>query len=159
MPSKIVSFLLNGREVEVIAAPAETLQTILREKLGHTATKSGCKQGGCGSCTVLVNGEPVLSCLMPVEDIAGEDVSTLEGMTPIDGLHPIQEAFFDNYAIQCGFCSPGMIMTASALLESNSSPNREEIIDAIAGNFCRCTGYAPIVEAVEDAARRLKNGS
>jgi carbon-monoxide dehydrogenase small subunit len=159
MPSKIVSFLLNSREVEVIAQPAETLQTVLREKLGQTATKAGCKQGGCGSCTVLINGEPVLSCLLPVEDIAGEAVTTLEGLTPIEGLHPIQEAFFENYAIQCGFCSPGMIMTTKALLDSNTSPSRDEIIDAITGNFCRCTGYAPIVDAVEDAARRVKNGS
>ena len=156
MASKIVSFMLNGREVEVIAQPAETLQSALREKLSQTATKAGCKQGGCGSCTVLVNGEPVLSCLLPVEDIAGEDVTTLEGLTPIEGLHPIQEAFFDNYAIQCGFCSPGMIMTAKALLDENRDPDRQQIIDAIAGNFCRCTGYAPIVAAVEDAARRMK---
>jgi carbon-monoxide dehydrogenase small subunit len=150
--------MLNGREVEVIASPAETLQSALRDKLSQTATKSGCKQGGCGSCTVLVNGEPMLSCLQPVEDVAGEDVSSLEGLTPIDGLHPNQQACVDNYAIQCGFCSPGMIMTAKALLDENSNPDREQIIDAIAGNFCRCTGYAPIVDAVADAASRMKNG-
>jgi aerobic carbon-monoxide dehydrogenase small subunit len=158
MSSKIVTFMLNEREVEVIAKPAETLQTILREKLGYTATKSGCKQGGCGSCTVLVEGEPMLSCLLPVEDIDGQVVTTLEGLTPIEGLHPIQQAFVDNYATQCGFCSPGMVMITKALLDHNPDPSHEEIVDALTGNFCRCTGYAPIITAVENAAHRLKNG-
>ena len=104
MTSKIVNFNLNGRDVEVIAQPLPTLQTVLREQLLYTATKAGCKQGGCGSCTVLVNGEPMASCLLPVEDVAGQQITTLEGLTPAEGLHPIQEAFFENYAIQCGYC-------------------------------------------------------
>ena len=158
MTSKIVNFNLNGRDVEVIAKPLITLQTVLREQLHYTATKAGCKQGGCGSCTVLVNGEPMASCLLPVEDVAGQQITTLEGLTPVEGLHPIQEAFFENYAIQCGYCSPGMIMVIKALLYHNPQPTREEIIEAIAGNLCRCTGYEPIIEAAQDAARRLNDG-
>jgi carbon-monoxide dehydrogenase small subunit len=158
MTSKIVNFNLNGRDVEVMAKPLTTLQTVLREQLHYTATKAGCKQGGCGSCTVLVNGEPMASCLLPVEDVAGQQITTLEGLTPAEGLHPIQEAFFENYAIQCGYCSPGMIMVIKALLDRNPQPTREEIIEAIAGNLCRCTGYEPIIEAAQDAARRLNDG-
>lgn len=158
MTSKIVNFNLNGRDVEVMAKPLTTLQTVLREQLHYTATKAGCKQGGCGSCTVLVNGEPMASCLLPVEDVAGQQITTLEGLTPAEGLHPIQEAFFENYAIQCGYCSPGMIMVIKALLDHNPQPTREEIIEAIAGNLCRCTGYEPIIEAAQDAARRLNDG-
>ena len=155
MASKIVSFNLNGREVEVMVKPLTTLQAVLREQLHYTATKSGCRQGGCGSCTVLVNGNPMLACLLPVEDISGQHVTTLEGITPNDGLHPIQEAFFENYAIQCGYCSPGMIMIIKALLDRNADPTREEIVEAVAGNVCRCTGYEPIIKAAQDAARRM----
>ncbi len=157
MASKIVSFNLNDREVEVLVKPMTTLQNLLREDLGYTATKSGCKQGGCGSCTVLVDGEPVLSCLLPVEDVAGKDVLTLEGLTPADpdeGLHPIQQAFYDKFAIQCGYCSPGMILVAKALLDRQPQPSRAEIADALSGNYCRCTGYEPIIEAIQDAAAR-----
>lgn len=157
MTSKIVNFNLNGRDVEVMAKPLTTLQTVLREQLHYTATKAGCKQGGCGSCTVLVNGEPMASCLLPVEDVAGQQITTLEGLTPVEGLHPIQEAFFENYAIQCGYCSPGMIMVTKALLDRTPQPTREDIIEAIAGNLCRCTGYEPIVQAAQDAARRLNS--
>lgn len=162
MGSKIINFTLNGRETEVLIKPLGTLQTLLREQLGYTATKTGCKQGGCGSCTVLVNGEPMLSCLLPVEDIAGQAVTTLEGITPVNGLHPIQEAFFEKFAIQCGYCTPGMIMVTKALLERNPQPSRQEIIEALTGNFCRCTGYEPIIQAVAEAADRLngrQNGS
>lgn len=155
MASKIVSFTLNGREIEVMVKPLSTLQTLLREQLGYTATKSGCKQGGCGSCTVLVNGEPMMSCLLPVEDIADQEVTTLEGITPPGGLHPIQEAFFEHFAMQCGYCSPGMIIVAKALLEHDPHPTREKIVDALTGNLCRCTGYEPIIQAIQDAAQRL----
>jgi len=157
MTSKIVSFNLNGREVEVLVKPLTTVQNLLRENLGYTATKSGCKQGGCGSCTVLVNGEPVMSCLLPVEDVVGKEVLTLEGLTPVDpdeGLHPIQQAFYDKFAIQCGYCSPGMILVTKALLDKQPQPSRAEIVDALSGNYCRCTGYEPIIEAIEDAAER-----
>lgn len=151
MPSKIVTFQLNGRETEVMVKPMTTLQKVLREQLGLTAAKSGCKQGGCGSCTVLVNGEPMLSCLLPIEDVAGQAVITLEGLTPVEGLHPIQQAFFENYGIQCGYCSPGMIMTAQALLSENPHPTRAQIVEAISGNFCRCTGYEPIIRSIQAA--------
>jgi carbon-monoxide dehydrogenase small subunit len=156
MASKIVSFTLNGRELEVMVKPLARLQELLREQLGLTATKTGCKQGGCGSCTVMVNGEPMLSCLLPVEDVAGQEVVTLEGITPLEGLHPLQAAFFDGYAIQCGYCSPGMILTTKALLDRNPNPSREEIAEAIAGNLCRCTGYMSILEAVEAAAQQMR---
>ena len=158
MAAQIVSFTLNGRETEVLVKPLTTLQTLLRDQLGYTATKTGCKQGGCGSCTVLVDGEPMLSCLLPVADIAGQAVTTLEGITPVNGLHPLQEAFFENFAIQCGYCSPGMIMVSKALLDRNPQPSRAEIIDALTGNLCRCTGYEPIIKAVEAAAQRLNGG-
>jgi carbon-monoxide dehydrogenase small subunit len=158
MTSRIVNFTLNGREVEVLVKPLTTLQTVLREQLSYTATKTGCKQGGCGSCTVLVNGEPMTSCLLPVEDIAGQAVTTLEGLTPVEGLHPLQQSFLDNNAAQCGYCTPGMIMTAKALLDRQPTPTQQQIVEALAGNFCRCTGYAPIIKAVEDAASRLKGG-
>ncbi len=158
MAAKIVSFTLNGRDVDVMVKPLTTLQNLLRQSLGYTATKAGCKQGGCGSCTVLVDGEPMMSCLLPVEDVAGREVTTLEGITPTDGLHPIQEAFFDEFAIQCGYCSPGMIVVSKALLDHNPHPSREEIVAALTGNLCRCTGYEPIIRAVSIAADKM-NGS
>ena len=155
MASRIVEFTLNGRLTEVMVKPLTTVQTVLREQLGYTATKSGCKQGGCGSCTVLVDGQPMMSCLLPAEDIAGQDVVTLEGLTPRDGLHPLQQAFVDNYAAQCGYCTSGMILVSKALLDSNPEPLRDDIIDALAGNYCRCTAYEPIIEAIQDAAGRM----
>jgi carbon-monoxide dehydrogenase small subunit len=158
MTSKLVSFKLNGRETEVIVKPLVSLQKVLREQLGLTATKAGCKQGGCGSCTVLVNGEPMMSCLLPVEDVEGQEITTLEGLTQNGNLHAIQEAFYENFAVQCGYCTPGMIMVAKALLDRNPRPGRTEIIDALTGNYCRCTGYEPIIQAIEHAARKL-NGS
>jgi carbon-monoxide dehydrogenase small subunit len=160
MPAKIVCFTLNGRVVEVMVRPLMTLQTLLREQLGYTATKAGCKQGGCGSCTVLLNGEPVMSCLLPVEDVEGQEVLTLEGLAP-DGLapdgalHPIQEAFFEKFAVQCGYCTPGMILVAKALLDRNPQPSRAEIAAALTGNYCRCTGYEPIIQAISAAGERL----
>ena len=158
MPSKIVTFTLNGREIEVLVKPLTTLQTLLREQLRLTATKSGCRQGGCGSCTVLLNGEPVLSCLLPVEDVAGQQVTTLEGVGGDGELHPLQQAYFDEYAIQCGYCTPGMVMTSIALLNHNPHPERAQILDALTGNYCRCTGYEPIVRAIQKAARRSPGG-
>ncbi len=155
MAGKIISFKLNDRETDVLVRPLTTLQSLLREQLGYTATKSGCKQGGCGSCTVLVNGEPMLSCLLPVEEVAGREVLTLEGLTPTNGLGPIQKAFYETFAVQCGYCTPGMILVAKALLDETPNPSRAEIQTAISGNFCRCTGYSAIIQAVEEAARRL----
>ena len=156
MASEIVSFMLNNREVVIVASPLDTLQHVLRDQIGYMATKSGCSQGGCGSCTVLVDGQPLVSCLLPVKDVEGREVTTLEGLTKTaEELHPVQAAFFDNFAVQCGYCSPGMIMVSKALLERNPHPTRDEIADAIAGNVCRCTGYQSIFEAIEDAAQRM----
>ena len=158
MASKIVSFQLNGKPVEVIVKPMTTLQRVLREQLGFTGTKSGCRQGGCGSCTVLVNGEPMLSCLLPAEEIEGQAVMTVEGLAENGKLNPIQEVFYEKFAVQCGFCTPGMLMVSKALLDHNPNPSREEIVDAITGNYCRCTGYEPIIQAVANASQRL-NGN
>ena len=155
MSAKIVTFNLNGRETDVMIQPMTTMQSLLREQLGYTATKIGCKQGGCGSCTVLVDGQPMASCLLPVEDIAGKEVTTLEGITPDHGLHPLQESFFENFAIQCGYCTPGMLVVSKALLDRNPQPTREQIVDALSGNVCRCTGYESIIQAVQDAARQM----
>ena len=158
MSSTIVSFVLGDREVEVMVRPMTTLQSVLRNHLGFTATKEGCRQGGCGSCTVLVNGEPMLSCLLPVEDVAGQRVTTLESITPAEGLHPIQQAFLDTYAFQCGYCTPGMVMISKALLDHDPSPGEADIRQALAGNICRCTGYRPIVRAVQVAAEAMRGG-
>ena len=155
MASKLISFNLNGRPTEVLARPLTTLQTLLRDQLDLTATKSGCRQGGCGSCTVLVDGEPMLSCLLPVEDIQGRQVTTLEGITPVEGLDTIQETFYEMFAVQCGFCTPGMILVAKALLERNPHPTRQEVIESLTGNYCRCTGYEPIIQAILESARRM----
>lgn len=152
MASVIVSFELSGRDVEVMVAPMTTLQSALRDQLGHTSVKEGCRQGGCGSCTVLVDGEPMVSCLLPVEDVAGRRVTTLESLTPADGLHPIQRAFLDANGFQCGYCTPGMEMVAKALLDHNPAPSRTEIVDALSGNVCRCTGYRSIIDAISAAA-------
>jgi carbon-monoxide dehydrogenase small subunit len=156
MSVRIVNFTLNGRNIDVMVQPLTTLQYLLREDLKYTATKTGCKQGGCGSCTVLVDGEPMMSCLLPVEDVAGREVQTLEGLTSNGDLHPLQETFFDMFAVQCGYCTPGMIMVSKALLDHNPDPSRAEIVDALAGNYCRCTGYEPIIQAVQESAQRLK---
>jgi carbon-monoxide dehydrogenase small subunit len=158
MASTIVTFELGGREVEVMVKPMTTLQSVLRDQLGATATKEGCRQGGCGSCTVLVDGEPMLSCLLPVQDIAGRRVTTLESVTPVEGLHPIQQAFVDGYAFQCGYCTPGMVMLAMALLDDDPAPDGEAIARAMSGNICRCTGYRPIARAIAAAAQAMRDG-
>ena len=152
MASVIVGFELSGREVEVMVKPMTTLQAVLRGQLGHTTVKDGCRQGGCGSCTVLVDGEPMLSCLLPVQDVAGRRVTTVESLTPAEGLHPVQRAFLEANGFQCGYCTPGMVMLAKALLDHNPEPTRDEIMDALAGNACRCTGYGTIVDAIAIAA-------
>ena len=156
MASTIVTFELGGREVEVMVRPMTTLQAVLRNQLGFTATKDGCRQGGCGSCTVLVDGEPMLSCLLPVEDVAGRRVTTLESITPAEGLHPVQRAFLDANALQCGYCTPGMVMVSTALLDRQPAPTDDDIRRALTGNICRCTGYRPIVAAVHDAAAAMR---
>ncbi|HLI88798.1 MAG TPA: (2Fe-2S)-binding protein [Ktedonobacteraceae bacterium] len=153
-----VTFKLNSKPVALAVPPLTTLRSALREHLHLHATKAGCGQGGCGSCTVLVNGEPTLSCLLPVALVEGQEVTTLEGISSYGSLHPLQEAFYEHFAAQCGYCTSGMILTAKALLERNPHPSREEIAEALSGNMCRCTGYLPIVEAIEDAARKMEEG-
>ena len=148
MQAKIINLTLNGKNIDVMVSPMTTLQVLLRENLGYTATKIGCRQGSCGSCTVLVNGDPMMSCLLPVEDVAGQEVITLEGLMVDGELHTIQETFFETFAIQCGYCTPGVILAAKALLDVNPQPTEEEIREALVGNLCRCTGYTRIVQAV-----------
>jgi carbon-monoxide dehydrogenase small subunit len=152
-----VTFKLNGKNTALAAEPLTTLRTALREHLHLPATKAGCGQGGCGSCTVLVDGEPALSCLLPLALVEGQSVTTLEGIGAPGRLHPLQEAFYDHFAAQCGYCTSGMIMAAKALLDRSPRPGREEIAAALCGNLCRCTGYAPILDAVEDAAEKMRN--
>ena len=155
MDTITVTFKLNGKTVALAVTPLTTLRTALREHLHQHATKAGCGQGGCGSCTVLVDGEPALSCLLPLALVEGQEVTTLEGIGAPGRLHPLQEAFHEHFAAQCGFCTAGMIMAARALLDRNPRPGREEIAEALAGNMCRCTGYLPIIEAIADAAERM----
>lgn len=156
MTARAVSFELNGEPVAALARPLETLQSVLRDQLGMTGTKAGCRQGGCGSCTVRLDDKPVLACLVPVEHVEGHSVTTIEGLGSADALSPVQATFHERFAVQCGFCSPGMIMVATALLERNPDPTRAEITEALAGNVCRCTGIVPIVDAIEAAASRMR---
>ena len=148
MPSEVFEFELNGRPTEVMAGPLATLNHVLREQLGLRAAKTGCRQGGCGSCTVMVDGELALSCLLPVANVAGRAVTTLEGWDD----DPLQRIFHERFAVQCGYCAPGMLMAARALLDRTPSPSREEIAEAIVGNVCRCTGYESIIDAIAEAA-------
>jgi aerobic carbon-monoxide dehydrogenase small subunit len=148
-----VKLTVNGVEREVASHALAPLLHVLREELNITSPKAGCQQGGCGSCTVLVDGEPRRSCLIPVAALDGASVTTVEGLGAPDQMSPVQAAFHKFYGSQCGFCTSGMILATSALLERSSSPSREEIEHALAGHVCRCTGYVKIVEAVEGAAR------
>jgi len=150
--SSIVTLNVNAREVEFLAKPGTTLLSALRENLGLTAAKRGCAQGTCGSCAVIVDDRVVPSCLIPVETIEGANVRTLEGLAPTGELTPLQVAFVDGFATQCGFCTSGMLMAATALLERNPEPQRDEVVRAISGHVCRCTGYEAIVDAILDAA-------
>ncbi|HEY6329670.1 MAG TPA: (2Fe-2S)-binding protein [Blastocatellia bacterium] len=151
-----VSFRLNGEPVEVAFAPHKTLLEVLREDLALTGTKHGCELGECGTCTVLVDRLPVLSCLVLGLDVEDREVSTIEGMAQGAKLHPLQQTFADLGAAQCGYCTPGFLLAAQVLLEENPSPSREEIKEALAGNLCRCTGYLKIYEAVELAAAIMR---
>ena len=147
-----LQFRLNGREKAVFVEGGQNLLDALRRDVGDFAPKFGCGQGTCGVCTVLVEGEPHLSCLMLAETVAGRHVETTSGMANGPDLHPLQEKFMEHFAAQCGFCTPGMLIAAKALLDKNPSPTREEVIEAISGNICRCTGYEPIINAILDAA-------
>jgi len=146
-----VSFILNGERKEAEVSPEMTLLELLREVLGLTGTKEGCGEGECGACTVLLDGRPVYSCLLLAAQVDGREVETIEGVGTEEEPHPLQRAFVRKGAVQCGFCTPGMIMTAKALLEENPKATRSEIREAIVGNLCRCTGYWQIIEAIEAA--------
>ena len=155
--SKIkIALTLNDEPAEVAFAPHKTLLEVLREDLGLTGTKHGCELGECGTCTVLLDGTPVLSCLVLGQACAGRRVRTVEAMAGAGKLHPLQETFADLGAAQCGYCTPAFLLTAEALLADNPKPTRDEIKDALAGNLCRCTGYIKIYEAIELAAARMR---
>ena len=152
-----LSLTVNGEPVETAIASYKTLLEVLREDLGLTGTKHGCELGECGACAVLLDGQPVLSCLVVAAGCDGRKVETIEGMAGREGkLHPLQDAFADLGASQCGYCTPGILLTAQHLLEKNLRPTRDEIADALSGNLCRCTGYNQIFEAVEAAAARMR---
>jgi carbon-monoxide dehydrogenase small subunit len=155
MSSRVIELVINGEQTEFLAPPGTTLLSALRDTLGLTAAKRGCGQGTCGTCTCLLDGDAVMSCLVPVETIDGAAVRTLEGVMGPDGeLDEVQAAFLEGFATQCGFCTPGMIMAAQALLAENPAPAREDVVRAISGNVCRCTGYESIINAILDAAAR-----
>lgn len=153
---KLISLTINDREVEVAVPPNRTLADMLRQDLGLTGTKKGCDMGDCGSCTVLLDGRPVNSCLVLAVQAGGRSVTTIEGVETDDGLHPIQQAFVDHGAVQCGFCTSGMILSGKSLLERNPSPSEMEVRTAISGNLCRCTGYQKIVEAIQAAGEAVQ---
>jgi len=159
MPSTVVTLKVNGRAQEFLARPGTTLLDALRESCSLTAAKKGCAQGTCGTCTVLLEGKPVFACLVPVETVAGRSVATLEGLSDGDTLHPLQESFIELFATQCGFCTSGMIMAAKGLLARNPNPSRADVVRAISGNVCRCTGYEAIIDAVLAAAAKMKNAT
>ena len=149
---RVLTLIVNDETYEVITAPNRTLLEVLRDDLQFTGAKESCGEGVCGSCTVLIDGLPARSCLTLAAAVEGQAITTIEGLARGDRLHPVQEAFVTHHAIQCGFCSPGMILTAYALLQENPRPTEEEIRRALSGNVCRCTGYAKIVEAVQSLA-------
>jgi len=148
----ILSFTLNGSEVDVIVTPTDTLLDVLREKLGVTGPKRGCDDGDCGTCTVIIDGQPVRSCLTIALTVQGKQVLTVEGLSVDGKLHPLQQAFHEHGAFQCGFCTPGMLMSAKALLDSNPNPSRDEIRLYMSGNLCRCGSYEEVVEAIQAVA-------
>jgi len=139
---------VNGALYEVFVEPWKTLLHVLREEIGLTGVKSGCEEGECGACTVLVNGKTVNSCLMLASQAQGKEIVTIEGLEGKEGLHPLQQAFVEHFAVQCGFCTPGMILSAKALLDKTPHPTEDEVRVALSGNLCRCTGYFKIVDAV-----------
>lgn len=156
MDKQLMMFTVNGEAMQVAASPTKTLLEVLREELDLTGTKHGCELGHCGACTVLVGGVPVLSCLALAVEVQDEAITTIEGMAQGNTLHPLQQAFAECGAAQCGYCTPGFLMSGKWLLDHNVAPSQEDIKAALAGNLCRCTGYTKIIEAVELAAFRMR---
>ena len=154
-----LSLTVNGESAELSFAPYKTLLEVLREDLGLTGTKHGCELGECGACALLVDGQPQLSCLVLALECQGKSIETVDGLAQGAQLHPLQAAFADLGAAQCGYCTPGILMTAKALLDKEPSPSRERIKEAISGNLCRCTGYQQIFEAIEEAAKKMAHES
>lgn len=150
---RVIKFMLNGEEVEVLAPDNITMVDFLRKDMHLTGTKRGCEEGECGACTILLDGAAVDSCMMLAVEADGHEVVTIEGVMKDGVLHPVQKEFMDKWALQCGFCTPGMIMSALSLLNENPNPTEHEIREGISGNLCRCTGYAKIVEAIDSAAK------
>jgi carbon-monoxide dehydrogenase small subunit len=146
---KEITLKVNSNSYNMTVDTRMTLLEVIRDKIGLTGTKEGCSVGECGTCTVLMDGKPIYSCLMLAVDAEGKEILTIEGLADFEGLHPIQKSFIDHGAVQCGFCTPGMILTAKALLDENPNPTEEEIKKAISGNLCRCTGYSKIIEAIK----------
>ncbi len=153
---QLITLRINGESYEVTVEPRMLLVDVLRENLGLTGTKKACDFGNCGSCTVLIDGKPVLSCLTLAIEAQGKGILTIEGLAKDGQFHPLQQAFIDYGAIQCGFCTPGMLLSAKALLDENPEPTNVEVKEAISGNLCRCTGYAKIIKAIETAAQKIK---
>ena len=158
MGKEIANFIVNGNQYEVIIEPHMLLIDVLRDEMGLTGTKYACGAGDCGSCTVLIDGKPSFSCLTLAVTAKGKNILTIEGMADGIELHPIQQAFVEKGAVQCGFCTPGMVLSTKALLDENSEPTRDDVKTALAGNLCRCTGYVKIVDAVEVAAGTMREG-
>ena len=155
MPDKqILRMNVNGKPVEVLVDPSWTLLRVIREELKLTGTKKGCGQGDCGVCTVIMNGKAVNACLVLALQAESKEIETIEGLGTMETLHPLQKSFIMNGAVQCGFCTPGMLMSALALLRKNPNPSVAEIKTAISGNLCRCTGYAKIIKAIQEASKR-----
>ena len=155
---RLIRVAVNGESWEFSVEPKKTLLDFLREDLGLTGTKKGCDNGECGACTVLLNGRPVNACLVLAVEADGQEVLTIEGLADGTRLHPLQQAFIDSGAIQCGFCTSGMIMMAKALLDQNPNPTRQDVREGLGGNLCRCTGYVKIVDAVLAAAEAMRKG-
>lgn len=154
MMNQSIEFRVNGKKAQLSVGGNQTLLELLRDQLDLTGTKRGCDSGDCGACTVLMDGQPVNACLVLAAEVAGSDITTIEGLGQDDKLHPLQQAFVDYNAVQCGFCTPGMILMASALLDENPHPTEEDIRQYLQGNLCRCTGYGKIVEAIQAAVKR-----
>ena len=153
-----ISFTLNGKKTKLVTDPGQTLLWVLRNQLGLTGTKYGCGMGFCGACTILIDNEAVRSCTVPVSDISGKSIITIEGLEKNGKLHPVQQAFADHDALQCGYCTPGMILTAVALLKKNPSPTRQEIVEGMEDNLCRCGAHIRILDAIEEASKVMKGG-